>query len=63
MLKSEIEETIKYQDNLIRHQNNLLDKYVLANSNIRQLVREHATGKISSDLLVNYLKLYVDWRD
>lgn len=59
MLKSEIEETIKYQNNLINHQDNLLEKYVQERDKVRGLLREHATGKMTAEMVVSYLRMYV----
>lgn len=59
MPKLEIEDTIKYQNNLLNHQDNLLEKYVRERSNIRGLLKEHATGKMSAEMVVSYLRMYV----
>lgn len=53
------EEHIEFQNNLLNHQDNLLEKYVRERSNIRGLLREHATGKMSAEMVVSYLRMYV----
>ena len=54
------EEHIEFQNKLLDHQDKLLEKYVRERSNIRGLLREHATGKMTVEMVVSYLRMYVN---
>ena len=54
-----LEERIKKQDNLIRHLDNRMEKYVRNNDAIRELLRKYDCNELDAGLLVSWLRMYV----
>ena len=54
-----LEERIEKQDNLIRHQDNRMEKYVRNNDAIRELLRKYDCNELDAVLLVSWLRMYV----
>ena len=54
-----LEERIEKQDNLIRHQDNRMEKYVRNNDAIRELLRKYDCNELDAELLVSWLRMYV----
>ena len=54
-----LEERIKKQDNLIRHLDNRMEKYVRNNDAIRELIRKYDCNELDAGLLVSWLRMYV----
>ena len=54
-----LEERIQQQDNLIRHQDNRMEKYVRHNDAIRELLRRYDCNELDAGLLVSWLRMYV----
>ena len=54
-----LEERIKKQDNLIRHLDNRMEKYVRNNDAIRELLRKYDCNELDAELLVSWLRMYV----
>ena len=54
-----LEERIKKQDNLIRHLDNRMEKYVRNNVAIRELLRKYDCNELDAGLLVSWLRMYV----
>ena len=57
--RTELEERIKKQDNLIRHLDNRMEKYVRNNDAIRELLRKYDCNELDAGLLVSWLRMYV----
>lgn len=53
------EERIEEQDNLIRHLDNRMEKYVRNNDAIRELLRKYDCNELDAVLLVSWLRMYV----
>ena len=54
-----LEERIKKQDNLIRHLDNRMEKYVRNNDAIREMLRRYDCNELDAVLLVSWLRTYV----
>ena len=54
-----LEERIEEQDNLIRHLDNRMEKYVRNNDAIRELLRKYDCNELDAGLLVSWLRMYV----
>ena len=54
-----LEERIEKQDNLIRHLDNRMEKYVKNNVAIRELLRKYDCNELDAGLLVSWLRMYV----
>ena len=54
-----LEERIEEQDNLIRHLDNRMEKYVRNNDAIRELLRRYDCNELDAELLVSWLRMYV----
>lgn len=54
-----LEERIEEQDNLIRHLDNRMEKYVRNNDAIRELLRKYDCNELDAELLVSWLRMYV----
>lgn len=54
-----LEERIEEQDNLIRHLDNRMEKYVRNNDKIRELLRKYDCNELDAGLLVSWLRMYV----
>ena len=54
-----LEERIEEQDNLIRHLDNRMEKYVRNNDAIRELLRKYDCNELDAVLLVSWLRTYV----
>ena len=54
-----LEERIEEQDNLIRHLDNRMEKYVRNNDAIRELLRKYDCNELDAELLVSWLRIYV----
>ena len=54
-----LEERIQQQDNLIRHQDNRMEKYVRNNDAIREMLRRYDCNELDAVLLVSWLRMYV----
>ena len=54
-----LEERIAEQDNLIRHLDNRMEKYVRNNDAIRELLRRYDCNELDAVLLVSWLRTYV----
>lgn len=54
-----LEERIKKQDNLIRHLDNRMEKYVRNNDAIREMLRRYDCNELDAVLLVSWLRMYV----
>ena len=54
-----LEERIKEQDNLIRHLDDRMEKYVRNNDAIRELLRKYDCNELDAVLLVSWLRMYV----
>lgn len=54
-----LEGRIKKQDNLIRHLDNRMEKYVRNNDAIRELLRKYDCNELDAGLLVSWLRMYV----
>lgn len=54
-----LEDRIKEQDNLIRHLDNRMEKYVRNNDAIRELLRKYDCDELDEKLLVSWLRIYV----
>ena len=57
--RTELEERIEVQDNLIRHLDNRMEKYVRNNDAIRELLRKYDCNELDAFLLVSWLRMYV----
>ena len=54
-----LEERIEEQDNLIRHLDNRMEKYVRNNDAIRELLRRYDCNELDAELLVSWLRICV----
>ena len=54
-----LEERIEKQDNLIRHLDSRMEKYVRNNDAIRELLRKYDCNELDAVLLVSWLRMYV----
>ena len=54
-----LEERIEEQDNLIRHYDNRMEKYVRNNDAIREMLRRYDCNELDAGLLVSWLRTYV----
>ena len=54
-----LEERIAEQDDLIRHLDNRMEKYVRNNDAIRELLRKYDCNELDAALLVSWLRMYV----
>ena len=54
-----LEERIEKQDNLIRHLDNRMEKYVRNNDAIREMLRRYDCNELDAVLLVSWLRMYV----
>ena len=52
-------ERVEEQDNLIRHLDNRMEKYVRNNDAIRELLRKYDCNELDAGLLVSWLRMYV----
>lgn len=57
--RTELDERIKQQDDVIRHLDNRMDRYVRNNDKIRGLLSEYDRGEMEAKLLVSHLRMYV----
>ena len=57
--RTELEEQVQQQDNLIRHLDNRMEKYVRNNDAIRELLRKYDCNELDAELLVSWLRIYV----
>ena len=59
---SEVEtlaERIQQQDWVIKYQGDYIDKLVINRDKVRGLLTEYDCGKLSAELLVSWLRMYV----
>lgn len=54
-----LEERIEEQDNLIRHLDNRMEKYVRNNDAIRELLGRYDCDELDAVLLISWLRMYV----
>lgn len=55
-----LEETIRNQEQTILHLSSYCDKLVKNRDKIRGLIIDYDTGKKTGDMVVSYLKVYVE---
>ena len=54
-----LEERAQQQDWVIKYQGDYIDKLVINRDKVRGLLTEYDRGKLSAELLVSWLRMYV----